>query len=223
MVVLREIEQARETLLKYTRKAFLRLPRLTKPKILDIGCGSGIPTVELARLSDGEVTGIDTDQSCIDEFNRKIKEQALSHRVKVINLSVFELNFPNKSFDIVWSEGVIGNIKFETSLKEWRRLLKQDGYLVIHYQVKHAADVLPRIPQLGYSLEDTIKLPEDAWWTEFYEPIEEKMDMLLHKYQSRSDALKLLNQYRKEMEMVKKDPFDFRSAFYLIKKYGKNW
>jgi len=83
-----EIGQARETLLKYTRKAFLRLPRMMKPRILDIGCGSGVPTLELARLSDGGVTGIDTDQMCIDELDRKIKEQALSNRVKAINLSV---------------------------------------------------------------------------------------------------------------------------------------
>jgi len=42
----------RERLSKYTRKAFHILPKLDKPRILDIGCGSGVPTMELARLSD---------------------------------------------------------------------------------------------------------------------------------------------------------------------------
>jgi ubiquinone/menaquinone biosynthesis C-methylase UbiE len=218
MVVLEEIEQVRAAFLKYTRAAFLRLPRLEKPRILDIGCGSGVPAMELAKLSAGEVIGIDIDQSCLDEFNRKIKEEELSNRVKAIDLSLFEMKFPDEAFDVVWSEGVIRNIGFERSLKEWRRLLKQNGYLVIHYQMSRVADALSRIPQHGYKLADTLSLPEDAWWTEFYKPIEEKMDALLHKYENSSGALKLLKQYKSEMDMVKKDPLTFRSAFYIMKK-----
>jgi ubiquinone/menaquinone biosynthesis C-methylase UbiE len=223
MVVLEEIEQARAAFLKYTRAAFLRLPRLQKPRILDIGCGSGVPTLELAKLSGGEVIGIDIDQSCIDEFNRKISEEEYSNRVKAINVSLSEMKFPDEAFNVVWSEGVIRTIGFERSLKEWRRLLKHNGYLVIHYQVSRAADALSRIPQHCYRLVDTLSLPEDAWWTEFYKPIEEKMDTLLYKYGNSSDALKLLKQYKSEMDMVKKDPINFRSAFYIMKKVSKKW
>jgi ubiquinone/menaquinone biosynthesis C-methylase UbiE len=172
----------------------------------------------LAKLSGGEVTGIDIDQSCIDEFNRKIKEENLGNRVKALNLSLSEMRFPDETCDVVWSEGVVGNIGFETSLKEWRRLIKQNGYLVIHYQVSRVADVLPRIPQLGYILADTVPLPEDAWWIEFYKPVEEKMQALLQKYRNNSDALKLLNQYKNEMDMVKKNPCNFSCAFYIMKK-----
>lgn len=43
----------RARLLKYTRKAFRMLPKLDKPRILDTGCGSGVPTIELARISNG--------------------------------------------------------------------------------------------------------------------------------------------------------------------------
>jgi len=218
MVVLEEVEQVRVGFLKYTRKAFLKLPRLENPRILDIGCGSGVPTIELAKLSGGEVTGIDVDQSCLDEFNRKIKEENLTDRVKALNLSLSEMNFPDETFDVVWSEGVVGNIGFETSLRDWRRLLRKDGYLVIHYQVSRVVDVLPRMAQLGYSLTDTVPLPEDAWWTEFYKPLEEKMDMLLHKYRNNAYALKLLNQYKTEMNMVKKNPRNFSCAFYIMKK-----
>jgi ubiquinone/menaquinone biosynthesis C-methylase UbiE len=218
MVVLEEIEQVRANFLKYTREAFLRLPQLENPRILDIGCGSGVPTIELAKLNNGEVTGIDVDQSCIDEFNRKIKEEKLSNRVKAINLSMFEMKFPDETFDVVWSEGVIRPIGFETSLKAWRRLLEHNGYLVIHYQVSLVADALSRIPQHGYRLADTVALPADAWWTEFYKPLEEKMGALLRKYGKSAGALKLLKQFQSEMDMVKKDPLNFRSAFYIMKK-----
>lgn len=216
--MLEEVEQARKALLKYTRKAFRRLPCLLEPRILDIGCGSGLPTLELARLSGGEIIGIDTEQSCIDKLNKRIKELSLSDRVKAINISVSEISFPDDYFDVVWSEGMIGTIGFEKGLKEWRRLLKHDGFLVIHYQQICAADAVSNLPQFGYSLEDTVLLPADAWWTEFYEPLEAKMAALLLKYGSNGDALVLLRQLQGEIDMMKKDPQAFRSAFYLMRK-----
>ncbi len=39
------IEELRERFLKYTRKAYQMLPKMDKPRILDIGCGTGIPTI----------------------------------------------------------------------------------------------------------------------------------------------------------------------------------
>jgi len=218
MVVLEEIELARARFLKYTRKAFFKLPRQKEPKILDIGCGSGIPTLELAKLSNGEVIGIDTDQSSIEELKRKITKEALSNRVEGINLSMFEMKFPDEAFDIIWSEGAIRTIGFETSLKQWRRFLKRNGYLVIHCQTKYVVDSLSHIPKHGYSLKETVQLPPDAWRTEFYQPLEEKISTLLHKYATSSEALQLLRQLQSEIIMVKKNPRNFRSAFYIMKK-----
>jgi ubiquinone/menaquinone biosynthesis C-methylase UbiE len=218
MVVVEEIEIARAGFLKYTREAFLRLPPQERPKILDVGCGSGIPTIELAKLSNGEVTGIDIDKSCIDELNRKIRNEALSHRVEGINLSMFEMKFPDETFDIIWSEGVIRTIGFETSLKQWRRFLKLKGYLVIHCQTKYIADSLSQIPKHGYILKETVPLPPDAWWIEFYQPLQEQISALLHKYATSSEALQLLRQLQHEIIMVRKNPRNFNSAFYIMKK-----
>ena len=51
----------RGNLNKYTRKAFEFLPKINKPRILDIGCGGGVPTTELANLSDGKIIALDND------------------------------------------------------------------------------------------------------------------------------------------------------------------
>ena len=47
---------------KYTQKAFEFIPKIENPKILDIGCGPGMQTVKVAKLSGGEVIGIDIFQ-----------------------------------------------------------------------------------------------------------------------------------------------------------------
>ena len=46
-----EKDHIRENLNKYTRKAFRLLPKLKNPNIVDIGCGTGVPTIELAKIS----------------------------------------------------------------------------------------------------------------------------------------------------------------------------
>lgn len=123
------IDHFRVSFLKYTRKVFRLLPELEKPRILDIGCGSGVPTIELARLSNGEIIGMDVDQSLLDEFNRKIEKEVFSDRIRTKKCSLFEMDFPDEFFDIMWAEGAIALIGFEKGLREWNRFLKSDGYL----------------------------------------------------------------------------------------------
>lgn len=87
--------------LAYTRQAFRMLPRLDAPRILDIGCGSGEVTLELARLIGGHVIGIDIDQRFLDELSDKIEREQLADRFEVVNQSLFDLDFPVESFDVI--------------------------------------------------------------------------------------------------------------------------
>jgi len=216
--LLEEVEELRANFIRYTRKAFRMLPKLDRPRILDIGCGSGAPTIELARLSDGEIIGIDIDQSSLDELNRKVEEEGFPNRVKAEKLSLFEIDFPDESFDIIWSEGSITVIGFERGLKSWHRLLKPKGFLVIHDEVRNMSDRHSRIPSLGYRLVGYFSLPEDAWWTEFYRPLEKGLANLRKKCGNDAEALKSLKKFQNEIDMVKSNPQMFASAFYIIQK-----
>jgi ubiquinone/menaquinone biosynthesis C-methylase UbiE len=211
-------EHFREHFNKYTRKAFHMLPKLEEPRILDIGCGSGVPTIELAKLSNGEIIGIDVNQSLLDKLNRKIEEEGFSSRVKAVKCSLFEINFPDESFDIIWAEGSIWIIGFEKGLKEWNRLLKPNGFIVVHDEIKTVTNKLKKIPSCGYKLIDYFSLPEDAWWTEYYKPLEIRIKELHMKYKNNSDALKTLKKYQNEIDMVKRNPKKHSSAFFVMQK-----
>ena len=52
---------------EYTQKAFEMIPPIKKPKILDIGCGPGLQTIKLAKLTDGTIIGIDIHQPVQEE------------------------------------------------------------------------------------------------------------------------------------------------------------
>lgn len=211
-------DRSRENLNKYTRKAFQMLPKLERPRILDVGCGSGVPTIELARLSHGEITGIDTDELLLDRLSAKIEEEGLSHRVKVKKCSLFEMDFPEGSFDVVWAEGSIAVIGFERGLREWRRLLRAEGFLVVHDDNMSVSEKLEKIPDCGYKLVNHFSLLEDAWWTEYYEPLQIQIRELSVKYKDDPEALEMLRQPQSEIDAVKKDPKRYSSVFYMMQK-----
>jgi len=211
-------DHSRENLDKYTRKAFRTLPELEKPRILDVGCGSGVPTIELARLSDGEIIGIDTDESLLEKLGGKIEEEGFSDRVKIKKCSLFEIDFPDESFHIVWAEGSISIIGFERGLREWKRLLKTNGFLVVHDDIKNMPDKLKKIPNCGYKLINHFSLPEDAWWTEYYKPLEIQIKELRIKCKNDPEALKILKKYQNEIDTVKKNPKGYGSVFYIMQK-----
>ena len=218
--ILSEINQDyfRDGFIKYTRKAFQLLPQLEKPRILDIGCGSGIPTIELAKLSNGEIIGIDINQSLLDKLNRKIKEESFSNRMKTMKYSLFKIDFPDESFDIIWAEGSIYIIGFEKGLKEWHRLLKTNGFLVVHDEIKTISNRLKTIPRCGYKLINCFSLPEGIWWIDYYHLLEIRINELRIKYNNNPEALMIFEKYQNDIDMVKKNPKDHDSAFYIMQK-----
>lgn len=175
-----------------TKKAFLTLSDLSaKPIILDVGCGPGIQTIELTKLSNGDITALDLHQDFLDELNKKAVAANLKSQIKTVQGSMLEMPFDKNSFDLVWSEGAIYIIGFKKGLQEWKGLLKDNGYLAVTHlswlkkdipeePLKFWSENYPDITsidvnleignKLGYQVVDHFILPESAWWDHYYNP-----------------------------------------------------
>ncbi len=225
--------------LDYTQKAFSLLPKLDKPNILDVGCGTGEPTIMLAKMSNGVLTGIDIDQGALDELKRKAKEQNLSDRIKTVKMSMFNLDFPDKTFDIIWAEGAIFHMGFKKGLMEWKRLLKPNGFLAVHEMCwvnqkppieiqDHWKWIYPGIAThqknlemirgCGYKVIGHFTLPEDAWWKFYFGPLQERITKLREKYKDDLSAQKMLDKEQKEVDLYRKYSKWYGSAYYIIQK-----
>jgi len=217
--ILRELdaEGLRSVFLKYTRKAFESIPEMDKPRILDIGCGTGMPTLELVKLSNGEITGIDIDQGALDKLNLKIKQEGLSDRVKVYNRSIYNTKFKHESFDILWEEGVIHLLDLKRALTEFNRILRLNGFMVSGEASNWSDRKLKHFPKFGFKLIKQIPWEKECWWTEYYAPLEEKINVLRKKYNNLDD-IEEIKRHIMEIEMVKKDPTGFDCVTYIMQK-----
>jgi ubiquinone/menaquinone biosynthesis C-methylase UbiE len=215
-------ELIRKRLLKYTRKAFRMLPKLDNPRILDVGCGSGVPTMELARLSNGEITGLDVDQAALDILTEKLLRAGLSDRVKVMDRSILNMEFEKESFDIIWSEGSIYVVGFKKGLQEWRRFLKPNGYMVIHDAQGNIDEKLKQIADCGYELLGHFLLNKDVWRAEYFAPLEELVIETRAGYADDPKVLELIHEAEQEIDMFRRNPERNSSVCFIMKRNDSN-
>jgi len=216
----RQKDRIRRRLLKYTRKAFRMLPQLYNPRILDIGCGSGVPTMELARLSDGEIIGLDIDRDMLDVLRGKVERAGLSDRVKVVNRSLFDMGFLDGSFDVVWAEGSIFVIGFEKGLQQWKRLLKPGGFMVVHDERGNVREKLEQISGCGYELLGYFELDEEKWRAEYFAPLEKLVLETRAKYPDAPGVIKAVQGAQQEIDIFKKAPERNSSVCFVMKRGG---
>jgi SAM-dependent methyltransferase len=210
-------EELRQGFLKYTREAYALLPVLDHPRILDIGCGSGLPTIELARLGGGEVVGMDPDVSALATLRRRPEFQELGGRVKTVNASLLDTALEDESFDVLWEEGVLHLLDSATSFPCCLRLLKTDGFLVMHETVVWFEQTREQLPLFGFSVAGQLLLPTCCWWTGYYAQLEERIRKLRDEHGDEVDASALAG-YEKQVSMVKADPPRFDCGFYVVRK-----
>lgn len=211
-----QVRELRAGFLRHTREAYARLPALDQPRILDIGCGSGLTTMELARLSGGEVVGIDTDAAALADMRRRLEEDEPGRRVKVVNMSLYGAGFTDESFDVLWEEGVLHLLDPARSLPACQRLLKPGGFLVMHETVAWFEAVRPRLGVVGFSICDQVFLPKRCWLTDYYLPLEARI-RAVRKQHGEDVATGALASHEREIAMVKADPDRFDCGFFILR------
>lgn len=222
-----------------TLKAFKMLENLPKEvNILDIGCGPGMQTLELARNIQGNIVGVDMHEPFIEKLLQSAKKEGLEDVIKVQKGSMFELDYAEKSFDILWSEGAIFIIGFERGLREWKKYIKTGGYLVVseiswlrknipaeprkfweddYPSIKGIGDNIKIIEEIGYEPVGHFILPQNAWWDYYYNPLLERIGKLREIYKGNEEANLTMDNTMKEIELYRKYADYYGYVFYIMK------
>ena len=106
--------------------------RIDGKQVLEIGCGMGFDSVELMKRG-AELTATDLTPSAIELACRHFRIMNLTP-VDARVANVLELDFPDESFDAVYSIGVVHHTgDTPRALQEIRRVLKPGGWAVISH------------------------------------------------------------------------------------------
>lgn len=200
--------------------------------ILDIGCGVGADTILLADyFENSTVEAVDLFKHYISVLNEKITENNLNNRVFAYEMSMYDLDFANEEFNIVFSHASAHIMGFKKALHEWKRLIKPDGYMICsdiswtgkpsrqsrsfwkntYSEIDTPENKITQIRDEGYEFITHIPVSwDDAH--EFYSDLESNLKLL----EGDDSAVDFKNQLKKEIEVYRKNE-DFSYVFYIMK------
>jgi len=211
-----------------TRRAFQAIPDIPEaPRILDIGCGPGMQSKALARMSGGHVTAVDLHVPFIERLKCQVEEEGLSGQLTPMVGDMTALPFEKGSFDVVWSEGAIYFLGLERGLQTCHDLVKPGGGIAITEAALFRPDPIPEVWEMweveypdirqvegildvarnvGLEILTHFSLPREAWLDTFYDPMDRRVDELypLHEAAGDLDALKVLDSCRHEADTYRK-------------------
>lgn len=206
-------DQCRKGLLNYLEKVISVIPKTRNYRMLDIGCGTGVPTLVLSEQFNCSITAIDTDNTALTFFQNKVNASKNQNRIDIQNVNFFDFRAQKNSFDIILAEGFLNVVGFEAGFTKVIEFLKPGGYFIIHDEVKDHEKKMSFIAQQNCTLNESLYLDESIWWNNYYSPL----DIHIKKV-SNSELLACFKSDISEIEYYKTVPEVFRSVYYVVTK-----
>lgn len=206
-------DRCRAGLLKYLDQAFKIAPDYSDPKILDIGCGTGVPSLWLAGHLSGSITCIDSDARALGFLQHKISTAAKIISIETRNLSFDDLPEGVESYDILLAEGFLNVVGFRAGFVKCAGLLKPGGCFVIHDEYRDHNDKVAFIAENRCTLAGTIYLDETIWWNDYYHQLETEITK-----QENLPLRGLFDSEIAEISQYRENPALFRSIYYIVVK-----
>lgn len=166
--------------------------------------------------------GIDNHAPSIERLKATLIERGLLQRVQAMVRDMAHPEQPLESFDLIWSEGALYYIGIENALRICFGLLRPGGHLAFTDAVWRKENPPPDVkasfdldyPTMGW-VDDVVAardnrgfeqlghftLPDEAWWSDFYSPMRDRIEELRGKYANDIEVSAILDRLAQEPEM----------------------
>lgn len=223
-----------------TKRTYSLLSELPEvPMILDVGCGPGKQTLDIAQIANGKIIALDNYKPYLDKLEKKVAELKLEKRVLTKLGDMNDLQFEENTFNLIWAEGSIYLMGFGKALELWKKYLKPKGYIVFselcwfknerpeeidnywlsNYGPMNSIDgIIKFLTNTDYKFVGSYVLPNEAWWEDYYSSLSERVMELRIKYENDGEALEIIENEEKEMVMHKKYSAYYGYSFFIVQK-----
>jgi SAM-dependent methyltransferase len=221
-----------------TRQAYEMCTGLPdNPCILELGCGTGGATMDLARITDGTIVATDVYQPFLDTLMQRAEALGVSDRMSTRLKDMSDLDFPPHSFDLIWCEGAAYIMGVDKGLAYWKQFLRPGGCLVFSDLVWLTADAPDEVREFwkeGYPAMRTARdneqaagklgymslghfIIDDACWEDFYNDVERRMNEVEPEYRDDPDGRAIIDSTRLEIDLYRRHPGIYGYCMHVLK------
>jgi len=208
------------------RRALAMMARLPeRPRVLDLGCGPGGGSSNLARLTGGRVTALDLHAPFVVQQAAAARAAGLSRQFDSVCADMRAAPFAAGAFDLVWAEGTLYNMGFREGLVLCARLVKPGGYVAASEVVWTVADPpdeirrwwrseypgIASIVEKAATVEDAgleivghFTLPREAWTLNYYRPMKARLDEFRRAWSGDAVGLGVLEELDAEIDVYER-------------------
>ena len=213
----------------------------SEPAVLELGCGSGGATMNLARCISGTILATEVYQPYLDRLAQRAGEAGLGHRITPRKMDMGGIEAEPESFDLIWCEGAAYILGVDRALPYWRGFLKPGGCLVFSDAVwltddvpdevraywstgypamRTAADNVAAAQAAGYVSLDHFTI-DAACWDAFYNDVERRLAEVEETLGSDPDGRAIIEATREEIRQYRKWPGLYGYEMHVLRKPSK--
>ena len=134
---IKKLKQQAEDGKEYRHALYHKVDLKNKKEILDVGCGTGAVTLDIAQSTKGNVIGIDIDTEKLEEAGKVLSNIP---NIKLMEADVLNLPFEDETFDLVVFTVVLMYIKDQQkAINEMARVTKKGGYVLATLEPDYAS------------------------------------------------------------------------------------
>ncbi len=156
----KKLKQQADDSKEYRHTLYRKVGLKTKRKVLDVGCGTGAITADIATLINGDVTGIDIDPEKLEHAKRFLSDV---RNVTLVEADVLELPFHDETFDLVVFNIVLIYVKDQQkAVNEMARVTRKNSIVLGTLETDYLSRFgYPEDPVYPLILKDMEKIGAD--------------------------------------------------------------
>jgi SAM-dependent methyltransferase len=206
------------------------------PMVVDLGCGPGSGSSNLAALTGGRVTALDLHAPFAAQQAAAAHRAGLAHRVDAVCADMRAAPFAPAAFDLVWSEGALYSVGFREGLRICLQLAKPGGCIAVSeavWTVPDPPDEVRRwweaqypdmasidekaaiVAESGVDVIGSFTLPRAAWWEHCYVPIKNRLDELRRTWADDRQGLEVIAEFDQEIAMFERWGHTYGYQFFV--------